>query len=66
MKIKPSCYVLAAEILTITLFHVVKIRQAESHQTDIVFNKEFKTTPLRQPVAENKSGMVYVLEHLIR
>lgn len=66
MKIKPSCYVLAVEILTITLFHVVKIRQAESHQTDIVFSKDYKTTPLQQPVTENKSGIAYFLEYLIK
>lgn len=66
MKIKPSCYVLAVEILTITLFHVVKIRQAESHQTDIVSVKEYKTTALHQPAIENKSGMAYILEHWIK
>ena len=66
MKAKSSSYVLAAEILTITLFHVVKIRQTEPHQTDIVFSKNFKPSPLHQPVVEDKSGMVYALEHLIK
>jgi hypothetical protein len=65
MKIKSSCYVLAVEILTITLFHVYKIRQAETHPVDIVFSKEYKA-PLHQPVTEKKSDMVYVLEHLIK
>jgi hypothetical protein len=65
MKIKSSCYVLAVEILTITMFHVFKVRQAEIHQTDIVSTKEYKT-PLHQPVSEKKSDMVYVLEHLIK
>jgi len=65
MKIKSSCYVLAVEILTITLFHVFKIRQAENHPTDVVFSKEYKM-PLHQPVTEKKSEMIYVLEHLIK
>jgi hypothetical protein len=64
MKIKPSCYVLAAEILTITLFHVVKIRQAEKHPAEIVFSKAYKALPLPPPVAENKTGMEYALENM--
>jgi len=67
MKIKPSYCVLVAEILTITLFHVVKIRQAEQHPpVDIVFSKSYIAVPLHQPVMENKSGMVYALEHLVK
>jgi hypothetical protein len=66
MKIKPSYYVLVAEILTITLFHVVKIRQAERHPAEIVFVKAYKELPLLQPVTENKTGTDYVLENLVK
>ena len=66
MKIKPSYYVLVAEILTIALFHAVKIRQAERHPSEIVFSKAYKATPLHQPVTENKSGVEYAVETLFK
>ena len=66
MKIKPSYYVLVAEILTITLFHAVKIRQAERHQTEMVFSKDYKRLPSHQAVIENKTGIEYALESMVK
>jgi hypothetical protein len=62
MKIKPSYYVLVAEILTITLFHVVKFRQTERHPAEMVFTKADKSLPLHQ--AEIKTGMDYTVGNL--
>ena len=66
MKIKPSYYVLVAEILTITLFHVVKFRQAERHPAEIVYTKAFKAIPIHQTLPENKTGINYAIEYLVK
>jgi hypothetical protein len=66
MKTNPSSYVLAIEILIITLFHVVKIKQAEKHPDEIVFTHVIKAIPLHKPVVENKSGSEYMLVNLIK
>jgi hypothetical protein len=66
MKSNPSSYVLAVEILIVTLFHVVKIKQAEKHPEEIVFTRAIKAIPLHKPVVENKSGTEYMLVNLIK
>jgi hypothetical protein len=66
MKITPSRYVLAAEIITIFLFHLVKIKQAEKHPADIVFAQTAKNMALHKPVVENKTGFEYMLVNLIK
>jgi hypothetical protein len=66
MKIKPSYYVLVAEILTITLFHVVKFRQTERHPAEMVFTKANKTLTLHQLQTEIKNGMEYAVGNLVK
>jgi hypothetical protein len=66
MKTNPSRYVLVAEILTIILFHAVKIKQAEKHPAYTVFSEINKNMPLHKPVVENKSGVEYMLVNLIK
>jgi hypothetical protein len=66
MKIKPSYYVLVAEILTITLFHVVKFRQTERRPTEMVFTKANKSLPLHQQHTEIKTGMDYAVGNLFK
>jgi hypothetical protein len=66
MKAKPSSYVLVAEILTIILFHAVKIRQTERHPAEIVFTQSVKNIPLHQPVLVNKMGIEYMLVNLVK
>ncbi len=66
MKTNPSSYVLAIEILIITLFHVVKIKQAEKHPEEIVFNHVVKGIHLQKPAVENKSASDYMLVNLIK
>jgi len=66
MKITPSRYVLAAEILTIFLFHLVKIKQAEKHPADIVFVQTSKREAVHKPIVEDKTGLTYLLVNLIK
>ena len=66
MKIKPSYYVLVAEIVTITLFHAVKIRQAERRPAEIEFTKADKLLPFHQPVTENKAVQDFVFGNLVK
>ena len=66
MKTTPSTYVLAVEILIITLFHVVKIKQAEKHPDEIVFTHIMEGAPLHKPVIDNKSGSEYLLVNLVK
>jgi hypothetical protein len=66
MKTNPSSYVLAIEILIITLFHIVKIKQAEKHPEEIVFTHVIKAIPPHKAAVENKSGSEYMLVNLIK
>jgi hypothetical protein len=66
MKIKPSYYVLVAEILTITLFHIVKFRQTEQHPAEIVFSRTNKTLTPHQLVTEIKNGMEYAVGNIVK
>jgi hypothetical protein len=66
MKTTPSRYVLAVEILTIILLHVVKIRQAEKHPADMAFNPTVKNMPIIKPVKENKPGAEFMLVNLVK
>jgi hypothetical protein len=66
MKTDPSRFVLAAEILTIVLFHLVKIRQSEKHPAETALIQSNKITNLRQPAAENKAGTEYMLVNLVK
>jgi hypothetical protein len=66
MKTNPSSYVLAAEILTIVLFHAVKIKQAEKHLADTAFVHINKTRTLHKPAVENKPGAEYMLVKLVK
>jgi hypothetical protein len=66
MKITPSRYVLAAEILTIFLFHLVKIKQAEKHPGDTAFTPAAKNMPLHKPIVEDKTVFQYMLVNLIK
>jgi hypothetical protein len=66
MKTKTSSYVLAAEILTIILFHAVKINQAEKHTADIAFSHPVKTITLPKQGITGKSGFDYMLVSLIK
>jgi hypothetical protein len=64
MKTNPSRYVLAAEILTIILFHAVKIKQAEKHPSETVLNATVQTINQPKSATENKSGFEYMLVKL--
>ncbi len=66
MKTKPSHYVLAFEILTIILFHAVKIKNAEKHPADIVYTPAVQNMPLHKAVVENKNGVEYMLVNLVK
>jgi len=66
MKTKSSSYVLAAEIITIILFHAVKIRQTEKHPADIVFNRTPKNLSIHQPVAKSAAASEYMLVNLVK
>ncbi|HCL83894.1 MAG TPA: hypothetical protein DIC22_07960 [Chitinophagaceae bacterium] len=66
MKSKSSHFVLAAEILTIILFHMVKIRQTEKHPAETALINTGKMTNLHQPAAEIKTGTEYMLVNLVK
>jgi hypothetical protein len=67
MKTNPSSYVLAIEILIITLFHVVKIKQAEKHPAELAFSHVSKNLLLNKPaVVETKASAEYLLVSLVK
>ena len=66
MKAKSSSYVLAAEILIIILFHVVKIKQGEKHPGEMAFTSASKTVTLPKLVTQNKAGTEYLLVNLVK
>jgi hypothetical protein len=66
MKSNSSSYVLAAEILIVILFHVVKIKQTEKHQSEMAFTPVNKTVTLPKLVTQNKSGTEYMLVNLVK
>lgn len=66
MKTNSSRYVLVAEILTIILFHAVKIRQAEKHPAEMVFIHSVKNVNQNKPVVENRSATEYMLVNLVK
>jgi hypothetical protein len=66
MKTTPSRYVLAAEILTIILFHAVKIKQAEKHPADTAFVQMKKNLTVHKPAQENTAGKEYMLVNLLK
>ncbi len=65
MKTNRSRYLLAAEILTIVLFHVVKFKQTEKHSGDLVLSNR-KTMPLPKPAAETKAATEYMFVNLVK
>jgi hypothetical protein len=66
MKRNRSSYILAAEIITIILFHAVKIRQAEKHPAEIVFSESRKSLPVHQPLADKKPGAEFMVVNLVK
>ena len=66
MKAKSSSYVLAAEILIIILFHVVKIKQSEKHPGELAFTNGAKTIALPKMANQNKNGTEYMLVNLVK
>jgi hypothetical protein len=66
MKTTPSSYILAAEILTVILFHAVKIKQEEKHTADLAFSRVSKNVTVQKPALENKSGIEYMLVNLVK
>jgi hypothetical protein len=66
MKITPSSCVLVAELFTIFLFHLVKIKQAEKHPAETVLSHTVKVKPLPKTDTDNKSGFEYMLVSLIK
>ncbi len=66
MKITPSSCVLVAELFTIFLFHLVKIKQAEKHPADTAITQTVKVKPVQKPVADSKTGIEYMLVSLIK
>ena len=66
MKTNPSSYVLAIEILIITLFHAVKIKQSEKHSAEMVFTQGAKAEVLPKMVNQNKTSTEYMLVNLVK
>jgi hypothetical protein len=66
MKTNSSRYILVAEILTIILFHAVKIRQAEKHPAELAFTRDSKSISIHQPAVETKSDFEYLLVNLTK
>jgi len=66
MKSNSSSYVLAAEILIIILFHVVKIKQSEKHPGEMAFTRAVKTVTLPKLVTPSKTGTEYMLVNLVK
>jgi hypothetical protein len=66
MKTNSSRYVLAAEILIIILFHVVKIKQGDKHPGEMAFTPVNKTVTLPKLNTPDKSGTEYLLVNLVK
>jgi hypothetical protein len=66
MKTNSSSYVLAAEILIIILFHIVKIKQSEKHPGEMAFTHVNKTVALPKIVNQSKTGTEYMLVNLVK
>jgi hypothetical protein len=66
MKTKLSYYVLLAEIITIVLFHIVKIKQTEKHLSDIVYTHTIQKDTLHVVVIKNNTAMAYMLMRLVK
>ena len=66
MKTNSSSYVLAAEILIVILFHVVKIKQSEKHPGEMAFAQGTKTVSLPKLVTQSKTGTEYMLVNLVK
>lgn len=66
MKTKSSSFVLAAEILIITLFHVVKIKQSEKHPAEMASARESKNITIPRLVHHDKTGIEYMLVNLVK
>jgi hypothetical protein len=66
MKTKPSHYVLAVEILIIALFHAVKIKKEEKHNSEIVYTPVSQSLPLQKPIVENKNNAEYIFVNLFK
>lgn len=66
MKTASSRFVLAAEILIIILFHVVKIQQSEKGPDNIVFTPVNKSLPIPKIGNENKSRFEYMFVNLLK
>jgi hypothetical protein len=66
MKTNSSRYVLAAEILIIILFHVVKIKQADKHAGEMAFTRVNKTVTLPKVNTPDKSSIEYLLVNLVK
>jgi hypothetical protein len=66
MKSNSSSYVLAAEILIIILFHVVKIKQTEKHSGEMAFAASARTIALPKMDTKNKTGTEYMLVNLVK
>jgi hypothetical protein len=66
MKSNSSSYVLAAEILIVILFHVVKIKQSEKHPGEMAFAQGAKTVAMPKLVTQNKTGAEYMLVNLVK
>ena len=66
MKSNSSSYVLAAEILIVILFHVVKIKQSEKHPGEMAFAQGAKTVAMPKLITQNKTGTEYMLVNLVK
>jgi hypothetical protein len=66
MKSNSSSYVLAAEILIVILFHVVKIKQSEKHTGEIAFTPSAKAAALPKLTTKDKTGTEYMLVNLVK
>jgi len=66
MKTNSSSYVLAAEIITIILFHAVKMKQTEKHPADMVYSRTAKSILIHQPTGEKKPATEYMLANLVK
>jgi hypothetical protein len=65
MRTNPSHYVLALEIVAIALFHAVKIRNAEKHPSEVVYNSTIKNVA-HKPVVDNTNRAEYVLLNFVK
>ena len=66
MKSKSSSYVLAAEILIVILFHVVKIKQGEKHPGEMAFTPVNNSVTLPKQITHSKPNAEYLLVDLVK